>query len=141
MEKKSLQDYEIETMYKCGNILENKWFEDHEKEKYSIKDIKEYIYSINPFLSESMEKANGYVNDFDTTIEKNLTQKIRRTMAKEFALDKDNKGHYIYEVDEAHVKYLVNQLLSKYLDGMVFKDVEDRMLKEAVEKFYKSIME
>lgn len=122
----NLSDYKFIASTGSGNMFELEWFRSHPKRLYSVKDIEEYIYSVNPFLKESIDE--------DTRA--SLDKQIRRVMRKNFKLSKTKKS-YKYLLDQSEVMYLVNNLMHDYLDTFVYPDVRKKMLIDATLKFYK----
>lgn len=129
--KKDLNYYQYHVAIGDGNMLEMKWFKDHPKKLYSVKDIVDYIYSVNPFIENSINNDDLEYSPLDS-----LKKQIRRVMKKEFGdyLAKTEKS-YKYEADQAHVMYLVNVLLKDYLNNLVLPDVENKMLLESTARF------
>ena len=119
-------DYEFIASTGSGNIFELGWFRSHRKRLYSVKDIEEYIYSVNPFLKESIDEDSRA----------SLDKQIRRVMRKNFKLSKTEKS-YKYLLNQSEVMYLVNNLMHDYLDTLVYPSVRKKMLIDATLRFYK----
>lgn len=102
------------------------WFEDNEKELYSVKDIVSYIYSLYPGLKESLNEDSKL----------SLEKQIRRVMKKKFDLLRNDKN-YRYVLGETEVIYLVDVLMRDYLEHLIFPGINAENAVEALITFYK----
>ena len=64
--KKDLNYYQYHVAIGDGNMLEMKWFKDHPKKLYSVKDIVDYIYSVNPFIENSINNDDLEYSPLDS---------------------------------------------------------------------------